>query len=148
MGSIDELCTTVIAAQEARDSAKSTLDDATGALNEAKSALASAMVEAETAKTTFDGRKFATNTKVSWKTRSKHKDDLLSLLRTEAPEVVKESVHSATLNKFMNEKEKEWSEEGPEWWTTARDYVERLEDTVLSITKTKAKAKAKDSDGD
>ena len=48
MSSIDELCTTVLAAQEARDVAKKTLDDASKALDEAKSALSSAMVEFET----------------------------------------------------------------------------------------------------
>jgi hypothetical protein len=144
MTSIEELCTSVLTAQDARDGAKKTLDEATEALNAAKSALASAMVDAGTAKTALDGRKFATSTKISWKTRSAHKDDLLSLLRTEAPQVVKESVHAGTLNKFMNEKEKEWSEGGPEWWTKARDYVERSEDTVLSITKSKTKAAGAD----
>lgn len=148
MSSIDEMCTAVIAAQEARDSAKGVLDAATDALNTAKSALASAMVESETPKTTYEGRKFATSTKISWKTRSKHKDELLSLLRTEAPQVVKESVHAATLNKFMNDKEKEWSDEGPEWWGTAREYIERLEDTVLSVTKTKAKKAKADEEGE
>lgn len=143
MSTIDELCTSVIQAQEAHDAAKATLDDAKSALNAAKEALAKAMVESETPKKTHEGRKFATSTKVSWKTRSAHKDDLLVLLKAEAPEVVKESVHAATLNKFMNDKEKEWQAEGPEWWGKARDYVERSEDTVLSITKTKAK-KAKD----
>jgi len=143
MSNVDELCTTVIQAQEAHDAAKKILDDAKKVLEDAKKALTSAMVETETPKKTYEGRKFATSTKVSWKTRSAHKDDLLTLLKSEAPEVVKESVHAATLNKFMNDKEKEWSDTGPEWWGTARDYVERTEDTVLSITKTKAK-KAKD----
>jgi hypothetical protein len=140
---IDELCTAVLKAQEARDSAKKIMDAATDSFNEAKSALASAMVEAGTSNTTLDGRKFATKTKVTWKTRSAHKDDLLALLRTEAPEVVKESVHAATLNKFMTDKEKEWSDDAPEWWGTAQEYVERLEDTALSVTKTKSKSKPK-----
>lgn len=144
MTSIDELCAAVVKTQEARDSAKKALDEATESLNEAKSTLASAMVEAGTSKTTLDGRKFATKTKISWKTRSAHKDDLLTLLRTEAPEVVKESVHAATLNKFMSDKEKEWSDDGPEWWGTAREYVERIEDTALSVTKTKTKSKDKE----
>jgi hypothetical protein len=144
MSNIDELCTSVIQAQEAHDAAKAALDDAKKALNTAKEALSKAMVESETPKKTYEGRKFATSTKVSWKTRSKHKDDLLSLLKTEAPEVVKESVHAATLNKFMNDKEKEWSDAGPEWWGQARDFVERLEDTVLSITKTRAKKSKED----
>jgi len=143
MSNVDELCTTVIQAQEAHDAAKKVFDEAKKALEEAKKALTGAMVESETPKTTYEGRKFATSVKVSWKARSAHKDELLVLLKTAAPEVVKESVHAATLNKFMNDKEKEWSDAGPEWWGTARAYVERSEDTVLSITKTKAK-KAKD----
>lgn len=143
MSDIDELATSVIQAQEAHDAAKKVLDDAKGALATAKEALAKAMVDSETPKLSHEGRKFATNTKVSWKTRSAHKDDLLVLLKAEAPDVVKESVHAATLNKFMNDKEKEWSDAGPEWWGRAREFVERNEETVLSITKSKAK-KSKD----
>ena len=65
------------------------------------------------------------------------KDEMLNLLKAQAPEVVKESVHAAALSKFMNEKSTEFSDGGPKWWANLLDGISRTEATVLSITKKK-----------
>ena len=134
---MEKLCEAVLSAQNQRDSAKSALDKADKALADAEATLAKAMVAAGEDETEFGEKKFVTKLKVNWKSLAAHKEDLLAVLRKEAPEVVKESVHTSTLNKFMNSRESEFASNAPGWWTSVLGMVERKEATVLSITKTR-----------
>jgi len=135
MPSVELLCESVLKARDSRDSAKSVLDKAEKEVAAAEKALIEAMVDIGQDSASFGEKNFATKHKIAWKAESSHKDAIIKLLRVEAPEVVKESVHAATLNKFMNERSSEWTNDGPSWWADLCGWVARQESTTLSVTK-------------
>jgi hypothetical protein len=139
MPSIEELCDALLAARDARDAAKAALDRADETYGAAEKALVDAMVDVGQDKATHAGMTFATKHKVSWKAAPAEQDGLIRVLRAEAPEVVKETVHAATLTKFMNEHEQEYGDGGPGWWKQVLHMVKRSEATVLSLTKSRKK---------
>ena len=139
MATIEKLCEAVITAQDQRDSIKAKLDKADKAFGDAQGKLTAAMVDIGQDEASFGDKNFATKLKVSWKQNPAQKDAVLKLLKAEAPDVVKESVHASTLTKFMNERDAEFQDAGPQWWKSLRDGVQKIESTVLSITKKKGR---------
>ena len=135
MENIDKLCEAVLEARDHRDMVKSNLDKAEATAREAEVALRDAMVGVGQEKASFGERNFAVKTKVSWKTLAANQTALFGVLRKQAPEILKESVHNATLSKFMKDREAEFHDEAPPWWGELTGLVERREESALSITK-------------
>ena len=139
MAAIEQLCEAVLAAQDKRDAAKSVYEKADKAFTDVQEELTAAMVDIGQDKASFGEKNFATRIKVTWKQDAAAKDAVLKLLKAEAPEVVKESVHSATLSKFMTDRDSEFGDSGPAWWARLRESVQKTETTALSITKKKSR---------
>jgi hypothetical protein len=136
---IETLCDEVLAARSAREELKNQLATAETAMGEVEDKLAALLASSEE-KITHGGFSFTSASKVSWKTVSASKDELLTLLKEGAPELVKETVNAASLNSYLKKNESALEDSNPTWWSSAKDCMERKETQSLSIRK-KAKKK-------
>ncbi len=137
---IETLCDQILEAREAREELKNQLASAETALAEIESQLAAKLADADE-KVSHGGYSFTSSTKVSWKTRSDGKEKLLGLLKEGAPELVKETVNAASLNSFLKKNEAALEEGQPDWWTQAKECVDRSESQALSVRKAAKKKK-------
>lgn len=138
---IETLCDEVLAARSAREELKNQLATAETALGEVEDKLA-ALLASSDEKVTHGGFSFSSASKVSWKTLTKEKEQLLTLLKKGAPELVKETVNAASLNSFLKKNEAALEDSNPDWWEPAKKCMERKEVQALSVRK-KAKSKKK-----
>lgn len=131
---IETLCDEVLASRSAREELKNQLATAETALGEVEDKLAALLATAE-GKVTHSGFTFTSAAKVSWKTISKEKDQLLTLLKDGAPELVKETVNAASLNSYLKKNESALEDSSPSWWASAKECLERKESQSLSVRK-------------
>lgn len=131
---IETLCDEVLAARSAKEELKNQLATAETALGEVEDKLA-ALLATSDEKITHAGFSFTSAAKVSWKTLTKGKEQLLTLLKEGAPELVKETVNAASLNSYLKKNEAALDDSNPSWWESAKECMERKETQSLSVRK-------------
>jgi len=136
---LETLCSEVLAARSAKDELKSQLAAADKELSKLEASLATLIGAEDGNKISHEGFTFSATSTVNWKTVKDGKDKLLQLLKQGAPELVKESVNSATLSAFLRKNESTLDDSNPEWWTSAKNCLERSEKQSLSVRKGKKK---------
>ncbi len=134
---IEELTAQAVAAQEKVDEAKATLKAAEDVLAGLEEELGAALAASGETQVKAAERYVTLSVTHRWSVPKESSDNLLAALKTHQPDLVKESVHSSTLNKFANEMNAR--DDAPSWWAEVKALLVEKTSQAVRITKSKPK---------
>lgn len=134
---VEQLAAALVSAKEEMEAAKEALDDAKRAYGKLEVQMADAMASADKTLLKASGRFVSVRTTHRWSVPKESKDALVGLLKTHRPDMVKETVHSATLNKVAEEMRT--AETPLPWWGEVNSLLLMSTSTAVKVTKSKPK---------
>jgi len=135
---VEQLAASLVSAKEEMEAAKSALDDAKRAYDALDAQMVEAMVAAGQSSLKAGGRYVSVRTSHRWSVPKESKDAVLDLFKTHRPDMVKETVHPASLNKLADEMR---TAEAPlAWWGDVDKLLSMTSSTAVRVTKAKPKA--------
>jgi hypothetical protein len=135
---VEQLAASLVNAKEQMEVAKDALDDAKRAYGKLEAQMAEAMATADKTVLKASGRFVSVRTTYRWSVPKESKEAVVGLLKTHRPDMVKETVHSATLNKLAEEMR---TAEAPlAWWGEVDGLLSMSASTAVKVTKSKPKS--------
>ncbi len=138
---VEQLGASLVSAKEQMEAAKSALDDAKRAYEALEAQMVDAMAAAGESLMKSGERYVSVRTTHRWAVPKESKDAVLGLLKTHRPDMVKETVHPASLNKLAEEMR---TADAPlAWWGDVDDLLTMSSATAVKVTKAKPKTGSK-----
>ena len=135
---MEQLAASLVSAKEQMEAAKKELDAAKKAYGILEAQMAEAMATADLSLVKAAGRFVSVRTSHRWSVPKENKDAVTELFKAHRPDVVKETVHPATLNKLAEEMR---TAEAPlPWWPEVDGLLSMSSSTAVKVTKSKPKA--------
>jgi hypothetical protein len=122
--------------RERRQACIDALADAERNVELTEAELASAMASAGVRTYRHGGLTFAPRVRETWRLVRERRPDALALLKAHAPHVVRESVHPATLTRFLRDHLARIASSG--WWPALEPCVARRERVYVSVKPVRA----------
>src|SRR5256885_16402242 len=99
-----ELAAELLALRKARDTCKQSLDGLRADIAAAEAYFASVLAENGLERLVHRGRTFTVGVREAWTVRPGRQPEVVALLKANAPAIVRESVHPATLTCFLRDR--------------------------------------------
>ena len=132
--SLEDLASALVAAKETMEAAKVALDEAKDAYARLEAQLLQAAAD-DQQPVRASGRYVSVHTTHRWSVPKDQKEAVLSLLKEHRPDLVKETVHPATLNKVAEQMR---TSDAPEpWWADVGALLDMKATTAVKVTKAK-----------
>jgi len=135
---VDALAAQLVSAKEQVEAAKDALSDAKRAYQEIEAQMAEVMETAGEELVKSGERYVSLRTTHRWSVPKENKQALVSALKAHRPDVVKETVHTATLNKLAEQMR---TADAPEaWWSEVDELLSMSTSTAVKVTKSKPRS--------
>lgn len=135
---VERLAASLVHAKEKMEEAKASLDDAKRAYGLIETEMVEAMATAGETLVKAEGRFVNVRTSHRWSVPKENQDAVVGLLKAHRPEIVKETVHAATLNKLAEEMRT--AEAPSDWWADVDGLLSMSSTSAVKVTKTKPKS--------
>lgn len=134
---VDALAASLVSAKEQIEAAADALDDAKRAYAKIEAQMLEALSAADKTLVKSGARYVSTKTTHRWSLPKEGRDEVIQLLKTHKPDLVKETVHPASLNKAA---EQQRTADAPApWWAEVGDKLTYATTTAVRVTKSKPK---------
>jgi len=135
---VDTLAAQLVSAKEQMEAAKGALDTAKRAYEQLEAQVAEAMGAAGSDVLKSGERYVSVRTSHRWSVPKESQQAVVGLLKTHRPDIVKETVHTATLNKLAEQMR---TAEAPEaWWGEVGGLLTMSTSTAVKVTKAKPRS--------
>ncbi len=135
---VDQLAASLVSAKEQMEAASSALDEAKKAYAAIEAQVAEAMGAGGQTMLKAGGRYVSMQTTHRWSVPKDNRDAVVALFKTHKPDIVKETVHPATLNKLAEENRT--AETPTAWWPEISGLLSMSSSTAVKVTKSKPKS--------
>jgi len=128
---VADLAAKLLETRDRRDALKATLGAVDLEVAAAESELATAMTAAGLRSFEHRGRALVPRLRETWSSRPGRQAEVVAILKAHIPSIVRETVHPATLNRFLGDRRAELATSS--WWASLEPCLTRTERAFIAV---------------